>query len=464
MNKKDFLNSLQKKLSILDEQEIKDIINEYEDIIDQKVKDGKTEEEAVKEFGSIDELSTEILKTYKLNSKYTKEKEPLKETINFFEDGIKNAAHGMTDFFNNLNGGNGISVEIIFEIIIKFLILLVILAVLRLPFTMFIGIGKGIFDIALYPIDKILYVLWTMGMVSLYFIASAFIFIALFKQYVNTNNKDNKNSKDNKNKKVINKGGVREQAIPKKEVKVVEKNNNALNSVLNGIFKVFMVMFFLIPLWFVNFGLSISLMVSIYYTIIGINIWGLIIIFAGLLFCSGWFTSFFYHITFNSEKKVSAITVFIGIVLTAVGVLAFISNILSFDYIDETKKLNLNYETYTHVYNIKDDNVKFTYEHADISIIDYKINNDLEDKAVYVEITYPSKIFTIRNIDFVKYGLDSVYDIEINNVDISSFNSFKILYNAIIEELKDGKVYNYSEGSYLSINISANENTMNLIK
>ena len=102
MNKRDFLKSLEKKLSILDEQEIKDIINEYEDIIDQKVKDGKTEDEAVKEFGSIDELASEILKTYKLNSKYTKENEPLKETINFFENGIKNAAHGMADFFSNL--------------------------------------------------------------------------------------------------------------------------------------------------------------------------------------------------------------------------------------------------------------------------------------------------------------------------------------------------------------------------
>lgn len=459
MNKKDFLKSLEKKLSILDEQEIKDIINEYEDIIDQKVKDGKTEEEAVKEFGSIDELASEILKTYKLNYKYTKEKEPLKETINFFEDGIKNAAHGMANFFNNLNGGTGISIDLVFEIIIKFLILMVLLSVLRLPFELFIAIGKGIFDIALYPLNNILYVLWSVGMVSLYFVVGAFIFIALFKQYMNTTNKDNK---DNNGKKVIIKNEAK--VNPKKEVKVVEKNNNAFNSVISGIYKVFMVMIFLIPLWFVNFGLSVSLLVSIYYTIIGINIWGLIIIFAGLSFCSSWFTSFFYHITFNTQKKVSAITVFVGIVLTAVGVLAFISNILSFEYIDETKKLNLNYETYTKIYNIEEDNIKFTYRHNDMSIIDYKINNDLEDNVVYVEIIYPNEIFTIRNVNFVKYSGEPLYDIEINNVDVGSFNSFKILYNAIINELKNGKLYNYSESSYLDINISANEKTMNLIK
>lgn len=455
MNKKDFLKSLEKKLSILDEQEVKDIINEYEDIIDQKVKDGKTEEEAVKEFGSIDELSSEILKTYKLNSKYTKENESLKNTVDSFEDAIKKASNSLANFFKGLNGGNKISVELIFELIIKFLILIFILAILRLPFDIFIAIGKEIFDIAVYPLDKVLGVLWHMGMVFLYFVVSALIFISLFKHYINTDNKDKKVTKKNKTKA---------ETIEKKEVIEVEKNNNALNSIISGIYKVFMVMIFLIPLWFVNFGLSISLLVSIYYTIIGINIWGLIIMFTGLSFCSSWFTAFFYRITFNTKKKVSSITVFIGIVLTAVGVLAFTSNILSFEYIDETKKLDLNYQTYTKIYNIEDNNIKFTYGNANTSIIDYKINNEIEDNVVYVEIAYPSEIMTIRDVNFVKYSQKPEYDIEINDIDISSLRSFKVLYNEIINELKAGKIYNYSEESYLTINISANENTMNLIK
>ena len=54
------------------DEEKKDIINEYSDIIDEKVKHGKTEEESVKEFGNIDELAEEILKAYKINPNYNK--------------------------------------------------------------------------------------------------------------------------------------------------------------------------------------------------------------------------------------------------------------------------------------------------------------------------------------------------------------------------------------------------------
>ena len=38
MTKKKFLNELEKKLSVLDDSEIQDIMNEYSDIIDEKLK------------------------------------------------------------------------------------------------------------------------------------------------------------------------------------------------------------------------------------------------------------------------------------------------------------------------------------------------------------------------------------------------------------------------------------------
>ena len=72
MNKKKFLNQLEQKLKVLSKEEIQDILNEYEDIIDEKVKHGKTEEEAVLEFGDISSLSKEILKSYKIDPEYQK--------------------------------------------------------------------------------------------------------------------------------------------------------------------------------------------------------------------------------------------------------------------------------------------------------------------------------------------------------------------------------------------------------
>ena len=61
MNKKKFLKLLEEKLQIFSEEERNDILNEYKDTIEEKVKHGSSEEEAVADFGSIEELSREIL-------------------------------------------------------------------------------------------------------------------------------------------------------------------------------------------------------------------------------------------------------------------------------------------------------------------------------------------------------------------------------------------------------------------
>ena len=66
MNKEKFLEELEKRLIILDETEKQDILNEYKDIINEKVKHGKTEEEAIADFGSIDELVKKFLVHIKL--------------------------------------------------------------------------------------------------------------------------------------------------------------------------------------------------------------------------------------------------------------------------------------------------------------------------------------------------------------------------------------------------------------
>ena len=66
MNKKEFLDKLRSKLSVLNDEEIEDIINEYEGYIDEKVSAGKTEKEAVKELGNINEIANDLLEAYKI--------------------------------------------------------------------------------------------------------------------------------------------------------------------------------------------------------------------------------------------------------------------------------------------------------------------------------------------------------------------------------------------------------------
>ena len=69
MKKDEFLNKLRKKLEILEEAEVNDILTEYEGYIDEKMAGGSSEEEAVESFGSVDELAEELLRAYKVKIK-----------------------------------------------------------------------------------------------------------------------------------------------------------------------------------------------------------------------------------------------------------------------------------------------------------------------------------------------------------------------------------------------------------
>jgi len=70
MDKKTFLGELREALSVLQEDELDDIINEYEQHIDMKTKSGMTEEEAISDFGDRSELTAEILAAYHVRTDY----------------------------------------------------------------------------------------------------------------------------------------------------------------------------------------------------------------------------------------------------------------------------------------------------------------------------------------------------------------------------------------------------------
>lgn len=70
MDKKTFINELKTALSVLQEDELNDIINEYEQHIDMKMKNGLSEDEAIADFGSLNELTADILEAYHVRADY----------------------------------------------------------------------------------------------------------------------------------------------------------------------------------------------------------------------------------------------------------------------------------------------------------------------------------------------------------------------------------------------------------
>ncbi|MDE7257616.1 MAG: DUF1700 domain-containing protein, partial [Lachnospiraceae bacterium] len=72
MNKEKFLSELREYLSILDNQEQEDILAEYAQHIDMKIQKGLSEEEAIRDFGAVEELAAEILEAYHVNPEFRK--------------------------------------------------------------------------------------------------------------------------------------------------------------------------------------------------------------------------------------------------------------------------------------------------------------------------------------------------------------------------------------------------------
>lgn len=77
MKKEVFISNLKKNLSVLEEKEIQDIIEEYEQHIDMKMEKGLSEEDAIADFGDLKELSAGILEAYHVKADYKQEKKNL---------------------------------------------------------------------------------------------------------------------------------------------------------------------------------------------------------------------------------------------------------------------------------------------------------------------------------------------------------------------------------------------------
>lgn len=84
MTKKEFLNKLKNNISFLPKQDIEDRLSFYSEMIDDKIEDGKSEEQAVLEIGDVEQISYQIIKDTPF-IKIAKEKITSKRGLTDFE-------------------------------------------------------------------------------------------------------------------------------------------------------------------------------------------------------------------------------------------------------------------------------------------------------------------------------------------------------------------------------------------
>ena len=84
MNKQEFIAELQNKLSGLPEKDVQDRLIFYGEMIDDRMEDGLSEEEAVRDIGSVDEIAEQIIAETPL-VKIVKDKIKTKRKIQIWE-------------------------------------------------------------------------------------------------------------------------------------------------------------------------------------------------------------------------------------------------------------------------------------------------------------------------------------------------------------------------------------------
>lgn len=90
MKKTEFLSELKKHISLLEDDEQQDIIDEYSQHIDNKVSKGMTEDEAIEDFGPFDQLMEELLGAYHVKASAVEKSSNL--NAGSLVDGSKRAA------------------------------------------------------------------------------------------------------------------------------------------------------------------------------------------------------------------------------------------------------------------------------------------------------------------------------------------------------------------------------------
>lgn len=451
MNKKSFIKKLKNNLNVLEESEVKDIIEEYSDIIDEKIKDGKTEEEAIKDFGDINELSKEILKAYKINPKFIEDDEP--EFCQDFEKTIKKGAKKLSNFtksvVDDIKKHDNITLEFICEIVIKIIILLIIYAILTVPFWALLGLGHAIFDIAFFPLDIILNVIWGILVWILYFVVGVIIAITMFKNNFKVEEvkeepkkKTTKNNEEKNTEKVKIVETETEENKKSKKKEPVKSSSGTVFATIKALIKIFIFIFFILPVIFIIVGLIFAIVGVIYYIIQGLNLWGVLILLIGLT-C---FFSYIYLLLKNlfEHQKSRIVLALTSAILVAIGTFVTFDTFKNIEIINDHHYENKKYE-----YIIDGTTVLHL---SNINKLDFNEVESMEDGKIIVDVYYNDNYI---NIDYYESKPNTVHIIS----NINDENGWKI-YNEIIDNLKENKLVDYDSAYQINYVIQGNSETL----
>lgn len=454
MNKKEFLEKIEKKLLVLDEKERKDILDEYKDTISEKVKRGQSEEEAVADFGDIDELVKEVLSAYKIDPDYdVKEESTFNKILNDGEDLIKKGADKLAKTSRDLASdfkktNKDINLSLVFEIVIKIIIAIFLIGFLRLPFLLVYRVGGEMLDSIFSPFGDLFSFLFGILLFIIYISLCVLVFVSLFKSYFkHEESADNENMEDENLEEDV-----------KKEVKAVKVKEQSGHSFLGEsimlILKLWLIIFVMVPAAFIDLGILFGLCLSVVYWIKGINLFGLTLLLIGCLVMCTWFIKLIYNVIFKSGKN-NFIVLVGSIVLIIIGGLLFTDMVINIDYRDgvpaSVEKTVKDFE-----YQIDGNTNVYNYTGGDVK---KEVAEGMKDGDIRLEVTYYKDVHDVSVEDYKDNGYRR-FQITTDN---EGAGRTKFMYNQFIDNLKNNKIYDYDRYYYIDVVVYGNEATLKMI-
>ncbi len=171
MNKEEFASHLETSLDIFEDSVKKQEIGNYLKKIEEREKNGESEEEIIKSFGTITEITETILKSHGINPKKLSKKnsfiyrqfEELFQVIHHVIDEMSK-----NDFQNNL------------KIILDLLILIAFICLLKIPFILVRNLGDSLItNLNITFMSGI----WGLIVDIIYIIVALVVFMNIFNKY-----------------------------------------------------------------------------------------------------------------------------------------------------------------------------------------------------------------------------------------------------------------------------------------
>lgn len=435
----EFLDKLESKIDALDENERKKIIKKYQREIEEQMKDGKSEKEAVDELGNVDEIAKKICEDYHVN--LVNRKKTLKETINSGIEAsakfLANTCEEVIDYSKSATKDNFLVT--FFEILLKVVILIIVFMLLKVPFILVQSGVTFVFDLLFYPFNITLIELFEYIISVLYGAACIAASVYMFKGYFT--------------KEVLPEKIPEEKEEPKEKKEVAKRNINYAV----GIIKALIMIIVIIPMIFLNIIFLALTILAVFLIIKGVSVIGLAIILLSFFLLTLIMTTYLTDAMDNRDRN-HLFALCISVISLIIGIVLFVDDLMGYNYPNTLD--NCHFETTTESVTIDiEKETDFIFLEGNV---EYVVDNNIKDNTVLLEVTYYE--------DFVDILLQRLIGEETDRLIISSqdknlnADDYIFMYDNMIKDLQDNNIFNYSELDNYKILIYYNETTKELVK